>query len=108
MIKFVVFDVDGTLVDSVDMHAKAWQEVFKKHGKAIPFAEIRGQIGKGGDRFDSIGSFDSPPRTKDAAVLLIDRAEGLSLAKVTTAPPAGRRMKNGSCALTYVIAQHWR
>ena len=26
--KAVIFDVDGTLVDSVDLHAKAWQDGF--------------------------------------------------------------------------------
>ena len=45
----VIFDVDGTLVDSVDLHARAWQEAFEHFGLRIPFAEIRAQIGKGGD-----------------------------------------------------------
>ncbi|MBA2645279.1 MAG: HAD family hydrolase [Pyrinomonadaceae bacterium] len=49
-IKAVIFDIDGTLVDSVDLHAKAWQETFKKFGKEIPFADVRRQIGKGGDQ----------------------------------------------------------
>jgi beta-phosphoglucomutase-like phosphatase (HAD superfamily) len=26
MVKEVIFDMDGTLVDSVDVHAKAWQD----------------------------------------------------------------------------------
>jgi HAD superfamily hydrolase (TIGR01509 family) len=50
MIKAVIFDVDGTLVDSVDLHARAWQETFREFGKDIPFQEIRMQIGKGGDQ----------------------------------------------------------
>ncbi|MDQ3258328.1 MAG: HAD family phosphatase, partial [Acidobacteriota bacterium] len=50
MIKNVIFDVDGTLVDSVDLHAKAWQEIMKKYGKEIPFQDVRQQIGKGGDQ----------------------------------------------------------
>jgi HAD superfamily hydrolase (TIGR01549 family) len=49
-LNFVIFDVDGTLVDSVDLHAQAWQETFRKFGKKIPFQDIRGQIGKGGDQ----------------------------------------------------------
>ncbi|MGB7923922.1 MAG: HAD family hydrolase [Pyrinomonadaceae bacterium] len=50
MIKAVIFDIDGTLVDSVDLHAQAWKEAFKQYGKDIPFQQIRHQIGKGGDQ----------------------------------------------------------
>jgi beta-phosphoglucomutase-like phosphatase (HAD superfamily) len=49
-VRAVIFDVDGTLIDSVDLHARAWQETFRHFGREIPFAEIRGQIGKGGDQ----------------------------------------------------------
>lgn len=50
MINAVIFDIDGTLVDSVDLHAEAWRWAFKKFGKAVPFTEIRRQIGKGADQ----------------------------------------------------------
>jgi len=50
MIEAVIFDIDGTLVDSVDLHAQAWKEAFKHFGKDIPFQQIRHQIGKGGDQ----------------------------------------------------------
>lgn len=46
----VIFDVDGTLVDSVDLHARAWQEAFAHFGHRIPIGEVRAQIGKGGDQ----------------------------------------------------------
>jgi HAD superfamily hydrolase (TIGR01549 family) len=50
MIKAVIFDIDGTLVDSVDFHARAWQETFRHFGKEIPYEKVRHQIGKGGDQ----------------------------------------------------------
>jgi HAD superfamily hydrolase (TIGR01509 family) len=50
MIEAVIFDVDGTLIDSVDYHAKAWLWAFARHGHDIPLDEIRSQIGKGGDQ----------------------------------------------------------
>jgi HAD superfamily hydrolase (TIGR01549 family) len=50
MIKTVIFDIDGTLVDSVDLHARAWQETFRHFGKDIPYERVRHQIGKGGDQ----------------------------------------------------------
>ena len=46
----VLFDIDGTLVDSVDLHARAWQEALRHHGKDVPYDEIRAQMGKDGDR----------------------------------------------------------
>src|SRR5689334_265425 len=46
----VIFDVDGTLVDSVDLHAKAWQDAFRDYDHEIPLEDIRSQIGKGGDQ----------------------------------------------------------
>ncbi|HKS28468.1 MAG TPA: HAD family hydrolase [Pyrinomonadaceae bacterium] len=50
MIEAVIFDIDGTLVDSVDLHAQAWKEAFKQFGKDIPYEQVRRQIGKGGDQ----------------------------------------------------------
>jgi HAD superfamily hydrolase (TIGR01509 family) len=50
LIKAAIFDIDGTLVDSVDLHAKAWQEAFAKYGREIAFDDVRQQIGKGGDQ----------------------------------------------------------
>jgi HAD superfamily hydrolase (TIGR01549 family) len=50
MITAVIFDVDGTLVDSVDQHARAWEETFREFGRVISFESIRMQIGKGGDQ----------------------------------------------------------
>ncbi|MGB9182201.1 MAG: HAD family hydrolase [Pyrinomonadaceae bacterium] len=50
MIKAVIFDIDGTLVDSVDLHAQAWKEAFKEFGKDVPYEQVRHQIGKGGDQ----------------------------------------------------------
>jgi HAD superfamily hydrolase (TIGR01549 family) len=46
----LLFDIDGTLVDSVDLHARAWQEAFAHFGRRIDFRAIRSQIGKGGDQ----------------------------------------------------------
>jgi HAD superfamily hydrolase (TIGR01509 family) len=45
----ILFDVDGTLIDSNDLHAAAWRETFLHFGVDLPLDEIRGQIGKGGD-----------------------------------------------------------
>jgi len=58
MVKAVIFDIDGTLVDSVNLHAHAWQEAFQHFGHSIPFEDVRHQIGKGSDKL--IPHFLSP------------------------------------------------
>ena len=45
-----IFDIDGTLVDTVDLHAKAWQEALAEFGHDVPYLKVRQQIGKGGDQ----------------------------------------------------------
>jgi HAD superfamily hydrolase (TIGR01509 family) len=50
MIRAAIFDVDGTLIDSVDLHAEAWQWAFAHFGHDIPYEQVRQQIGKGGDQ----------------------------------------------------------
>ncbi len=36
MIRAAIFDLDGTLVDSNDLHTEAWDETFRHFGKEIP------------------------------------------------------------------------
>jgi len=50
MNKSFIFDVDGTLVDSNDFHALAWEKAFSQKGKSIPVNRIRREIGKGADQ----------------------------------------------------------
>ena len=50
MAKAVIFDVDGTLVDSVDLHAQAWADALQHFGYDVSAAQARTQIGKGGDQ----------------------------------------------------------
>ena len=45
-----IFDIDGTLLDSVDQHAEAWRIIFERYGKHVSFPDVRSQIGKGGDQ----------------------------------------------------------
>jgi HAD superfamily hydrolase (TIGR01549 family) len=45
-----IFDLDGTLLDSVDLHAIAWHEALLEFGHDVSFEQARSQIGKGGDK----------------------------------------------------------
>jgi membrane protein len=48
-IKAILFDIDGTLVDSNDMHIEAWEQAFSAIGKSFDRQVIHDQIGKGAD-----------------------------------------------------------
>ena len=63
MYRAVIFDIDGTLVDSNDAHAQAWVEALSEHGRHVEFTRVRPLIGMGGDKLlpDVTGlSVDSP------------------------------------------------
>jgi phosphoglycolate phosphatase-like HAD superfamily hydrolase len=49
-VRGVLLDVDGTLLDSNDAHARSWVDIFRRHGFAIPFERVRPLIGEGGDK----------------------------------------------------------
>jgi phosphoglycolate phosphatase-like HAD superfamily hydrolase len=48
-IKAIFFDIDGTLIDSNDMHVLAWEEAFASIGAAFDRQVVHDQIGKGTD-----------------------------------------------------------
>src|SRR5947208_15200516 len=49
-IRGIIFDIDGTLVDSNDAHAHAWQQAMAEYGYDVSFDKIRPLIGMGGDK----------------------------------------------------------
>jgi HAD superfamily hydrolase (TIGR01509 family) len=46
----VILDVDGTLVDSNEAHAKSWVQAFARFGYRVEAERMRRLIGKGGDK----------------------------------------------------------
>ena len=62
-VRGVILDVDGTLVDSNDAHARAWVDAFAEFEFDVPYARVRSLIGMGGDNLlpEAIGvEKDSP------------------------------------------------
>ena len=49
LIKAILFDIDGTLVDTNDMHVLAWEAAFADIGVVFDQQVIHDQIGKGTD-----------------------------------------------------------
>ena len=50
MLRGVIFDIDGTLVDSNGAHARSWVETLAEAGYDVPFEVIWPMIGMGGDK----------------------------------------------------------
>jgi HAD superfamily hydrolase (TIGR01549 family) len=64
----IIFDIDGTILDSVDLHAKAWQEAFEHFGYSFSFESIRAQIGKGGDQLLPVFLSEEDQKSKGDAL----------------------------------------
>ena len=69
----VLFDVDGTLVDSTYLHTIAWWQGFRQQGMDVPMASIHRHIGMGGDKLlDRL----LPPDADEELRGAIERAHG--------------------------------
>lgn len=60
----ILFDVDGTLVDTTYLHTVAWWESLRQHDNDVPMAEIHRAIGMGSDRI--LDHLLGPDRDSDA------------------------------------------
>lgn len=49
-VRGVIFDIDGTLINSNDAHARAWVQALAQFDIYVPFPEVRRLIGMGGDK----------------------------------------------------------
>src|SRR5690242_7044234 len=45
-----LLDVDGTLIDSNDAHARSWVDVLQDNDFDVTYAQVRALIGMGGDK----------------------------------------------------------
>src|SRR5919202_4098138 len=47
MVRVVILDVDGTLMDTNYLHTEAWARAFEKIGRRTPRAKLHKEVGKG-------------------------------------------------------------
>lgn len=91
----VLFDIDGTLVDSTYHHAVAWHRAFARHDVAQSLWRIHRAIGMGGDRLVAqVADDETEDRLGD---LLRDawREEYLELRKEVRPLPGARALLAG-------------
>lgn len=63
----MLLDIDGTLVDSNDAHARAWKDALEHFGHEVAFERVRALIGKGGDKLlaEAAGLDKASPHGKE-------------------------------------------
>ena len=68
MIKALLFDFDGTVVDTESVDLRAWTEVFEAHGVAVPVERFALRIGTltGPDELDELDALLDSPCDRDA------------------------------------------
>jgi HAD superfamily hydrolase (TIGR01509 family) len=54
MIRALIFDFDGLILDTEGPDYRAWLEIFREHGHELPFDLWSGVIGRAGDYFDAV------------------------------------------------------
>ena len=75
LLRGVLLDIDGTLLDSNDAHATAFTKAFAEHGIDIPFEHVRPLVGMGGDKLiPSLTGFEeATPKGK----AIVERKKGI-------------------------------
>jgi HAD superfamily hydrolase (TIGR01509 family) len=59
-VRGVILDIDGTLVNSNDAHARAWVEALAEADVSVDFVDVRRAIGMGGDKLlPAVAGFDA-------------------------------------------------
>jgi phosphoglycolate phosphatase-like HAD superfamily hydrolase len=82
-IRGLIFDIDGTLIDTNPSHVEAWRRAFQRLGYDVPPDRIAVEIGKGGDvLIPSILGEEAEQRDGEA-LRKIQKEEFLQIAKQT-------------------------
>jgi beta-phosphoglucomutase-like phosphatase (HAD superfamily) len=72
----LIFDMDGTMVDSMPFHAKSWSEFTRRHGIAIGIDELlRRTTGRNG--VECMRELFGRELAEDKAVALVDEKEAI-------------------------------
>lgn len=69
MRKAFIFDVDGTLVDTTDLHVKSWIRAFREFGIEVAADRVQAQIGR---RALEIAGVLAPELSQDRLISIVD------------------------------------
>jgi HAD superfamily hydrolase (TIGR01549 family) len=80
-VRGMIFDVDGTLVDTNPAHVEAWRRAFQRFGYDVPTGRIVVEIGKGGDKLVPSILGEEAEKRHGEALRRAQREEFLAIAK---------------------------
>jgi HAD superfamily hydrolase (TIGR01549 family) len=90
----MIFDIDGTLIDSNPAHVEAWVQAFGRFGYKVAADRVSVEIGKGGDKLVPSILGESADRKDGDGLRDAQKEEFLALAKRTRLPvfPGAREL----------------
>jgi phosphoglycolate phosphatase-like HAD superfamily hydrolase len=77
----MIFDIDGTLVDTNPAHVQAWHRAFKRFGYDVSVERITVEIGKGGDLLVPAILGEDVESREGEALRKVQKEEFLTIAK---------------------------
>ena len=111
-LKGVLFDLDGTVLDSMPWHIKAWQEVFARHGIKIEdeFLYLNEGAIESSHLLDAVGKQGFPRDEPAIMALLLEQAEHFKgkyarfVAPFPDAGPVLKRLKERELSLALITS----
>jgi HAD superfamily hydrolase (TIGR01509 family) len=80
-IQALIFDLDGTLIDTNPAHVEAWCRAFRRFGFDVPAERIVPEIGKGGDKLVPALLGDEVEQQQGEALRKAQKEEFLAIAR---------------------------
>lgn len=77
----ILFDLDGTLIDSVYQHVMSWREAFAYHRLCVPVWKIHRRIGMSGHLFAPVLLREMGRKTSKALVEKLEKRQVLAFEK---------------------------
>jgi HAD superfamily hydrolase (TIGR01549 family) len=99
-VKGMIFDIDGTLIDTNPAHVEAWRRAFLRLGYEVPVERIVVEIGKGGDKLVPSVLGEEVEKRRGEALRRAQKEQFLAIAKrehfrvFPGAPELFRALKN--------------
>ena len=100
----IVFDIDGTLVDSTYHHALAWQRAFHDSDMTLPFWKIHRTIGMGGDKLVAHVAGDAVEERLGDTLRDVWREEYIKIKSEVRALPGATALVKKLVADGYLVA----